>query len=399
MSRSFLSADDPTTTAQVAQRYARVLQRAPFAVIEHGDDLQITGWNRGAERIFGYTGEEAVGQNLIQLILQGKDGEAWRLRAREGDDAASIWSSVRKDGRAVTCEWIHQLGRDEQGAPAGTVCFGRDVTAQLEQAALHRRKEQLVRALLDNLPLSMWAIEPTGILTVHEGKDPAVMGLAPGKALSMSIFDLYPKTAPHIDQALAGQRAHWVDEVLGAHAENWAVPVLGEQGDVTAVLGITHDISKSKHIEQYLRSQLDLVRQQKQVIRDLSIPIIEVWDHVLMLPMVGVLDDAHTAEVVRSLLDAVAGTRARFAILDLTGVEAVAPRTAANLIDLVRAVGLLGAEGVVTGIQPDVAQAIVALGLDLDRITTLSNLRAGLRYCIVQMNRERRAASKSPGVR
>jgi rsbT co-antagonist protein RsbR len=389
MSRSFLSSDDPTIAVQVAKRYAGVLQHAPFAVIEHGDDLRITGWNRGAERIFGYTSEEAVGQDLIHLILQDEDGAAWRQRAREGSDAPSILAGVRKDGRAVTCEWVHQLERDEQGAPAGAVCFGRDVTTQLEQAALYRRKEQLLRALLDNLPLNLWAIDPLGIFTVHEGKDPAVMGFAPGKALGRSIFELYPETAPQIHQALAGDQAHWLEQVHGAHGENWAVPVLGEQGDVTAVLGFTLDVSKSKHMEQYLRAQLDLVRQQKQVIRALSIPIIEVWDHVLMLPMVEAFDDAHTAEVMSSLLDAVVCTRARFAILDLTGVEAVAPKTAAYLIDLVGAVRLLGAEGVVTGIQPNVAQAIVALGLDLRRITTLSNLRAGLRHCIVQMNRER----------
>lgn len=399
MDRSFLSSDDPTTAVQMAKRYAGVLQRAPFAVIEHDDELRITGWNRGAEKIFGYTPENAVGQGLARLILQGEGEEAWRRQLREGSDAPSIWSGVRKDGTAVTCEWIHQLEHDEQGAPAGAVCFGRDVTAERQQAALHQRKEQLLHALLENLPVSMWAIDPKGNFTLHEGREPGTVRLSPGQPLGLSIFDLFPETAPWIHQALAGERAHWAAEVHGAHRESWAVPVQGEQGDVTAVLGFTLDVSKSKHLERYLRSQLDLIKQQKQVIRSLSIPIIEVWDHVLMLPMVDVVDEAHTAEVMSSLLDAVVYTRARFAIVDVTGLDAVAPRTAAYLIDLVRAVRLLGAEGVVTGIQPNVAQAIVALGLDLSSITTLSNVRAGLRYCMVRMNRERGAAPPSPSVR
>jgi rsbT co-antagonist protein RsbR len=111
--------------------------------------------------------------------------------------------------------------------------------------------------------------------------------------------------------------------------------------------------------------------------------------------MVGVVDSSRTAEVMDSLLDAVSRTRARFAILDLTGVEAVDTKTAAYLIELVRAIRLLGAEGIITGIRPSVAQTVVAIGVDLGGVVTLSNLRAGLRHCILQMRRD--AAGTAPG--
>jgi rsbT co-antagonist protein RsbR len=120
----------------------------------------------------------------------------------------------------------------------------------------------------------------------------------------------------------------------------------------------------------------------------MSTSIIQVWDKVLALPMVSVVDSARTAEVTSSLLDAVVRTHARFVILDLTGVDDVDPKTAAFLIDLVRAIRLLGAEAIVTGIRPSVAQAVIALGVDLGSIVTLANLRAALRRCIAQMNRE-----------
>ena len=77
---------------------------------------------------------------------------------------------------------------------------------------------------------------------------------------------------------------------------------------------------------------------------------------------------------------------ARFAILDLTGVDAVDTKTASYLIEMVRAIRLLGAEGVITGIRSNVAQTMIALGVDLSGIITRGNLRAGLKLCIQRMN-------------
>jgi rsbT co-antagonist protein RsbR len=88
---------------------------------------------------------------------------------------------------------------------------------------------------------------------------------------------------------------------------------------------------------------------------------------------------------VESVLAEVTRRGARFAIVDLTGVEAMDTATAAYLLKLIQGVRLLGAEGILTGISPSVAQAMVALGIDLARVTTLADLREGLRYCIQQM--------------
>jgi rsbT co-antagonist protein RsbR len=88
---------------------------------------------------------------------------------------------------------------------------------------------------------------------------------------------------------------------------------------------------------------------------------------------------------MQSLLNEVVRKRARFAILDLTGVEVVDTGTAAHLINLVRSLRLLGAEGIITGIQPVVAETMVMLGMSLEGIVTSANLRDGLKYCIERM--------------
>jgi rsbT co-antagonist protein RsbR len=373
------------------------LRCAPLPVVEHDGDLRVTGWNDAAERVFGYSREEAVGRSVADLILGGDEG-AWRRLVREGGGAPL--TCTRKVGGDVRYAWRCEPILDEQGESAGAIAFGQDLPEEARVVELVH-KERLLHAIMDNLPICMWAVDPQGTFTLHDGKGLATAGLKPGQLLGLNVFDLYGQEENEamiaLRGALEGEPGHSVSEAHGVHWENWVLPVRGERGEVTAVVGITLDISLNTKAERELRAQLDLVERQQRVIRELSTPIIEVWDKVLTLPMVGVIDSARTAEVMDSLLEAVVRARARFAILDLTGVEAVDTKTAAYLIELVRAIRLLGAEGIITGIRPTVAQTVVALGLDLGSIITLSNLRAGLRHCIAQMSREPRVTPPPRG--
>ena len=380
--------DDPTAAIQIAKRYAGALERAPVAVVEHDGGLRITGWNLSAERVFGFTREEAVGRSVAELILPGGSAEAWQRLAREGGDATL--TCARKDGSAVRCAWRCEPILDDRGEPAGAICFGQDEAPQARMNDL-RHKEQLLRVLMDSLPICVWAIDPQGVFTIHDGKGLAAAGLERGQFLGQNLFELYasnPEGTAPVRKVLEGESVQYSAVTHGVEWENWILPIPGDRGEVAGAVGITLDVSQSRQTEQELRAQLELVTRQQQVIRELSTPIIEVWDRVLTLPMVGVIDSARTAEVMDSLLEAIVRAGARFAVLDLTGVEAVDTKTAAYLIELVRAIRLLGADGIITGIRPTVAQTVVALGLDLTSITTLSNLRAGLKHCILQMSRE-----------
>lgn len=107
---------------------------------------------------------------------------------------------------------------------------------------------------------------------------------------------------------------------------------------------------------------------------------------MLTLPIIGLVDSVRTAEVMDDLLQSVARVRARYAILDMTGVEVVDTQTASHLIGLIRAIRLLGAEGIITGIHPTIAQTIVALGVDLRGIVVRASLREALKYCIAAMS-------------
>jgi rsbT co-antagonist protein RsbR len=231
----------------------------------------------------------------------------------------------------------------------------------------------------------VWAVDRQGVFTHHEGKGLAAAGLKAGQWLGRNIFELYGSAEGAMDgiqRALKGELTHWVNEAHGIYWETWVVPMRDEHGEVASVLGLSLDVSETKRAHDRLREEIE---RQAAAIRALSTPIIEVWDKVLTLPLLGVLDSRRAASVMENLLNEVSRKGARFAILDLTGVETVDTSTANHLLKLIQAIRLLGAEGIITGIQPNVAQTMIALGMDLGPIATLATLRDGLRYCITRM--------------
>lgn len=139
--------------------------------------------------------------------------------------------------------------------------------------------------------------------------------------------------------------------------------------------------------QRELEEQLQVIAQQSEAIAELSTPVIEVWRDVLVLPLIGVLDSSRSAQVMETLLTRVVASRARCVIVDVTGVAVMDTATADYLMRIVKAVTLLGARGVLTGIGPAVARTLVAFDLGLSGIRTLRTLRAGLEDCIAFLNR------------
>jgi rsbT co-antagonist protein RsbR len=131
-----------------------------------------------------------------------------------------------------------------------------------------------------------------------------------------------------------------------------------------------------------LQGKLMMIEQQRLTIRELSTPILDLWEGVLTLPVVGVIDTQRAVEMTERLLGRVVETGARWVILDITGVEIVDTSTADHLVRLTRAAGLLGTRCIVTGIGPNVARTLVAMGVDLGGVRTLRTLRDGLRACL-----------------
>jgi rsbT co-antagonist protein RsbR len=126
--------------------------------------------------------------------------------------------------------------------------------------------------------------------------------------------------------------------------------------------------------EAYLKSREEVIRRQQEDMLELSTPVVKLWEGILALPLIGTLDSARTQVVMESLLEAIVQTNSRVAIIDITGVPTVDTVVAQHLLKTVTAARLMGADCIISGVRPQIAQTIVHLGINLLDVTTKATL-------------------------
>ncbi len=209
------------------------------------------------------------------------------------------------------------------------------------------------------------------------------------------------------------QAAHgwWRGELSFLRADGGRCPVLvtlfgihEERGEISAVAFIARDISERKELEMELRARAaaleeqrqqlqaayeeqarlreEMIATQQQVIQELSAPLIPVAEGVLVMPLVGSISPERAERIKDALLRGIEEQRAAAAIMDVTGVSAMDVETAQMLLEMAYSAQLLGARVVLTGIRPEVAQALVELGVDLSPLETRSDLQSGIEYAM-----------------
>ena len=177
-------------------------------------------------------------------------------------------------------------------------------------------------------------------------------------------------------------RTEFADDAAQLGEEIWnATELLDQLGLVT--------------MEEYQRGREEVIRRQQQEMLELSTPVVTLWDGVLALPMIGTLDSARTQIVMETLLQRIVETGAAIAIIDITGVPTVDTMTAQHLLKTVTATRLMGAECIISGIRPHIAQTIVHLGVDLGDVTTKATLADAFR---VALSRTGRRVTTAPAV-
>jgi len=216
------------------------------------------------------------------------------------------------------------------------------------------------------------------------------------------------KAKDFFDRALAGERIvsyeAYGDEHLSRKTfESAFSPMRDGHGAVIGVSCMVRDVSQAQHNErerEQLRNEMErrneellqsaqenaqLVERLRIAVSELTTPVLEVWDSVLAMPIVGIVDTERGEQMTSRLLDAIERHRARFVIIDLTGVGNLDTSTANRFFQLARAAKLLGSEAIIAGIQSAVAQTLVALGVDLSGLQSTRNLKQALELCISRL--------------
>jgi rsbT co-antagonist protein RsbR len=165
------------------------------------------------------------------------------------------------------------------------------------------------------------------------------------------------------------------------HFEYYAVPLKDESGNIVGGLEFIVDITERVRDEERLR-------EQSRTIREISTPAIKLWEGIVVLPVVGVVDSMRAQQMMDTMLLKIAETGSKFIILDIQGVAAVDTAVANHLIKITKATKLMGCQCIISGISPAVAQTLVHLGIDMGEVKTNSTLSDALADAFVMMKLE-----------
>lgn len=184
----------------------------------------------------------------------------------------------------------------------------------------------------------------------------------------------------------------WVETTLvplALRPDGSACYVLGLQRDVTDRIEARERIEAAQREIEFQQATIDSleaarreIELQRETIEALSTPVIEVWEDILTLPLLGRFNAERATRMSAQVLDAVTRTGARYVIFDLTGIAVLDTAIASHVLRAITALGLLGARGVLVGIQPDVAQLMVSSDIELQHVEVYQNLRQALRACL-----------------
>mgnify|MGYP006267622595 CR=1 FL=1 len=183
-----------------------------------------------------------------------------------------------------------------------------------------------------------------------------------------------------------------VDLLIDAGIQD--VPTKEREATIHAIRRVAN-MEAALVVDVYSTRTSDIITQQSRALTDMSTPITAIWDGILMLPVVGIVDSRRAQDIMQRMLEQIAEKRATVFILDISGVAVVDTAVANHLIRMTKAARLMGSYTVVSGLSPSVAQTIVELGIEVGEMRTTGNLQDALRIAFDYIGGEHPGAAKS----
>ncbi|AUX28221.1 MULTISPECIES: STAS domain-containing protein [Sorangium] len=246
-----------------------------------------------------------------------------------------------------------------------------------------RRSEEHVRLFVTYTPAAVVMLDRDMRYVLASSRWLVDYGLKEREIIGRSHYELFPDIPEHWRavhrRCLAGASESNDEEAFprsDGHVDwvRWKIfPWHTTSGEIGGIMLFTEVVTERKRLE-------DTLRMQAKTLLELSTPIVPISQGVLVLPLVGVLDAARAQQIMENLLGKVVERQARVAIVDVTGVPHIDTASASALLQVARAVRLLGAQVVLTGIRPEVSRAIVGLDIELGGVVVRRDLQSGIAF-------------------
>ena len=257
------------------------------------------------------------------------------------------------------------------------------------KSAKSEETEHLLQTLLENLKdYAIILLDTNGnVLTWNSGAE-RLKGWKASEIIGQHFSRFYPpediaKGKTEMELRAAAQEGRFEDEGWRVRKDGtrfWANVMItalrDDKGNLRGFGKVTRDLTERRMNEEKLREQAQAILEMA------TVPVVQVWEGIVLVPLIGTLDSQRTQQLMERLLQRVSETASPVALLDITGVPTVDTQTAQHLMETIAAVRLLGSEVILTGVRPSIAQTLVHLGIDLSKVTTRSSLSAGLRVAL-----------------
>jgi rsbT co-antagonist protein RsbR len=344
--------------------------------------------NAAALQTFGYTAEQLRGLSGLEIVApESRD----LVNDRMTGNVPGVYEAVllRGDGSKFDAEISGTVVQYQGRRVRGTVI--RDITERKNAERATRDSEQRFRLLAD-LTSEAIVLTDGGVLFDANAAMLKMLGYTKEELVGRPALEfIAAESHERVRQALlSGSEEPYEIAAMRKDKTRFPALVLGRalpfQG--RSVRGtIIRDLTLERQAQAALRqsiAQEETLRAQAAALAELSTPLIPINDFIMVMPLIGAIDGQRAARVVEALLRGIQERGARIAILDITGVPSVDAQVASALMQAARAVRLIGASVVLTGIRPEVAQTLVTLGVDLSGITTRGTLQSGIGFAMAR---------------
>jgi rsbT co-antagonist protein RsbR len=280
------------------------------------------------------------------------------LTADEGGRLAAI---LDEHGDVLVKRWVEVVAAS--------------VRSRLTEAELRHQVQEIHRALIDALRAGAFSLNAEGSATLRAtlaelSRARARQGFTASET-AISIFALKEALVAAMDVQNADRQG---------------------LTDFVAASTVVDDLGLFT-FETYAKTREELIADQAEQLLELATPVVKLWEGVVAIPLVGTLDSARAQVVMERLLETLVDTGSPYAIIDITGVPAVDTQVAQHILKTIVAARLMGAECIISGIRPQIAQTIVALGIEFGDIATKASLADALRHALRQIEATRRRSS------
>jgi PAS domain S-box-containing protein len=257
------------------------------------------------------------------------------------------------------------------------------------------QKLSLLQGIIDNTPSSIFVKNIEGRFLLVNRRAASFLQHTPDQLIGKTDYELFPpkiverwrtNDRPILESGKSVQIEVVMHQDDGLHTYiTTRFPFYDAQGLVYAIGGISTDITERAQTQAaQALMQIQLEDAQQQAMQNVTTPIIPIADHIVTMPLVGTLDAVRAQQAMQTLLEGITTYHAKIAVLDITGLSVVDSEVTQALTRIAQAVRLLGAQVVLTGIQPHVAEMLVYLGVDLSGVITRSTLQEGVTYALHQ---------------